>query len=260
MPEVLRGGGELRQHEGARAEERAQLEDAAARRPEKQIVVEEAGVDRLRQEERVGLHVAIGEHHRDAARIEHAGSEIEIVDRKRGPARDIAVDDEIVRLRARPAEESVDGEPRVAGRHEREVAGADRVGNLEHIAHLAVLERDQALVLEALELHEGTRLLHPGVRRGKHRAARLVAEPVRAPAEIAGQLRLEHAALLVEEIVGLVGQFDEARDPPGVVDLGAAAKHVDRTVRTRRNIAGVENLGAGRADRADVRKAARDRA
>jgi hypothetical protein len=44
MPHVLRGGDELRQDEGAGAEEALEREHAAPCRPEEQIVVEEAGV------------------------------------------------------------------------------------------------------------------------------------------------------------------------------------------------------------------------
>ncbi len=72
MPDVLRRGDELRQEQRAATHEASQLEDAAVGLPEEQIVIEEAGVDRLGQEEGVALDVAVDEHHRNAVGVEHA--------------------------------------------------------------------------------------------------------------------------------------------------------------------------------------------
>ena len=55
MPDVLARGDELRQQEGALAQENSKLEHAATRRPEKQIVIEEAGVDGVREEKLLTL-------------------------------------------------------------------------------------------------------------------------------------------------------------------------------------------------------------
>jgi hypothetical protein len=94
MPDVLARGDELRQHEGPLAEEAPQLEHAAPRRPEEQIVIEEAGIDGIAQEELVAMHVPIHDDDRNAGRIEHAGAGVGVVHLDLGLARHIAVDDE----------------------------------------------------------------------------------------------------------------------------------------------------------------------
>ena len=75
----------------------------------------------------------------------------------------------------------------------REIALTDGIRDLEGIPSLAVLQRDQTLVLEALEIDEGDVLDLPSVCGGVHRAATLVGEDVVAAAEITGQPRLEGA-------------------------------------------------------------------
>jgi hypothetical protein len=191
VPHVLHRCLELRQHEGACPEEASELEDAASRGPEEQVVIEEAGVDRLRQEEGVALHVAADINHRNAVGVEHAGPSVGVVHLDLGLARDIAVDDENIRLRPRLAQEGIDRELGLAGGVEgnaavEEIDGAvavlahrrRRVGDAEHIADATVLQRDQALVVEALEIDEGARLDSLGIGGGKHGAALLVHEHV----------------------------------------------------------------------------------
>jgi hypothetical protein len=74
------------------------------------------------------------------------------------------------------------------------------------------------------------RLLHARIGGGQHRAALFGHEQIVAEAEIARQLRLEHAALLVDENVVRVGQIDEAGDAAGVVDLGTRPIDADGEV------------------------------
>ena len=92
---------------------------------------------------------------------------------------------------------------------------------------MPVLQRDETLVLEALQFHELAEFDHFRIGGGEHRAALLVAEQVRAVAEIAGQLGLEHAAILVDERIAIVGQVDEAGDMAPVDDGGRSAVDVD---------------------------------
>ena len=55
MPEVLCGRLELRQYEGALAQEALQLEHPAPRGPEEQVVIEQARVDGLVQRKNASL-------------------------------------------------------------------------------------------------------------------------------------------------------------------------------------------------------------
>jgi hypothetical protein len=238
VPHVLHRCLELRQHEGAWAEEASQFKDAASRRPEEQIVIEEAGVDGIAEEEGIALHVAADINHWDAVRVEYARPWVDVVYLDLGLARDITVDDENVRLGSRLAQEGIDGKRRLA----RVVEGyaaveeikaavavlAHRRGNVrdaEHVTDATVLQRDQAFVHEALEIDEGARLDHLGIDGRKHGAALLVHEHVVPIAEIAGELGLEHAALLVDEGVAIFGEGDKASDAPRVVDLRRSALH-----------------------------------
>jgi hypothetical protein len=58
MPHVLHRRLELGQDEGAAAQEAPELEHPAPRGPDEQVVIEEAGVDRLLQEELIAPDAA----------------------------------------------------------------------------------------------------------------------------------------------------------------------------------------------------------
>ena len=263
MPHVLRRSDQLRQHEGLSTQEALKLEDAASGRLEEQVVIEEAGVDRLRKEEGVGLHVvAVGIDHGDAFGVEHPEPRVGVVHLHAGLAADIAVDDESVSRRAGPAQKRVDGKRRARRSDEGEVSLSDRVGDLELIAHLPILHGDQPGILEPLEIDERAVLLGVRVGGGQHRAALLVAEQILAPGarrvEIAGKLRLEHAALLIDEqIVGV--ELHEAGDVAAIVDRGRAGIDADGEERVRGDLAAVDDGRAGRARGQNAGIAAGDR-
>src|SRR5680860_851508 len=93
MPDVLRRRDQLRQQIRAGAGEALEAPEARPGRREEQIVIEEAGVDRLIELEGVRVRRgAVDGHDTHANRIEHAGPGIEIVDGDRGHARHIAFD------------------------------------------------------------------------------------------------------------------------------------------------------------------------
>jgi len=97
MPDVLGGGHQLRQQERARAGEASQLPEATIGRNEEQIIVEEAGVDGLRQlEVRLARRRTVHEDDRDAGGIEGARPEIGVVDGDSRGAGHIALDGESV--------------------------------------------------------------------------------------------------------------------------------------------------------------------
>jgi hypothetical protein len=114
MPHVLHRRLELGQDEGAAAQEAPELEHPAPGRPEEQVVIEEAGVDRLLQEELIPRDIPIHEHNGDSLLVEHTWPFIGVGHLERGRAGHIAVDDEIVGIRARAAEEGVDRQSRFA--------------------------------------------------------------------------------------------------------------------------------------------------
>jgi hypothetical protein len=114
MPDVLARGNELRQHEGPWADKASELEDTASGRPEEQVVIEEAGVDGIRQKEGVSFDVrSVHIDDRDAVLVEHARPGIGVVDLELGGAGDIAVDDELIGGRVGPTQEGVDGKGRL---------------------------------------------------------------------------------------------------------------------------------------------------
>ena len=190
---VLDVGDEVGKNMRAAAREAFQLEDAATRRLEEQIVFEETGVDRLFEEERIILHIAVSVDDRDTFLVEGSGPWIGVVNRKQRLPAHVAVDRERVRNRSRTAEEGIDGKGRISRCRKREIALTDGIRDLEEIPRLAVLQRNQTLVLEALEIDEGDVLDLPSICGGVHRAAALVDEDVAAAAEITGQPRLEGA-------------------------------------------------------------------
>ena len=242
MPDVLRRRHQLRQQQCARTRIALQAPEARACRREEQIVIEEARVDRLRERERVRVRRRAGHgDHADAARIEHTESRVGVVHRHRGDARNIAFDDEHVgRGVVRSAEEGIDCQHRVAGGHEVEIGAARRVGDGELIVRRAIHQRDQPLVLEALQVLKRAHFPHGAAGRRQHRAAVLVAEEIGTAAEEARLLRLEHAARLVDEEVASVGQLHITGDQPRVVDAGAAvAVDIDRQMRLRPDLARV---------------------
>lgn len=146
MPDVLRRRHELRQQISAAAGEAAQFPEAASRGGKEQIVIEEAGIDGLVQLKGVRVGRGPGDgHHAHARRIEHAGPVIRIDDLDRGDARHVALDGEGIGPRTRPAEKSVDRQPRIAGGHEVEIGAARRVGDREAVARSVVHQGDQPL-------------------------------------------------------------------------------------------------------------------
>src|SRR6266508_3326167 len=109
MPDILARGDELRQHESPWADKAPELEDAAARRPEEQIVIEEAGIDRVAEEELIALwRRAVHKDDRDAFLVEHAGPGVGVVHLDLGGAGYGPIDDELVSGRIRPTEEGID--------------------------------------------------------------------------------------------------------------------------------------------------------
>ena len=193
LKHVLEVGDEVGKDMRPAARQAFQLEDAASRRLEEQIVFEETGVDRLFEVERIILHIAVRVDDRDALLVEGSGSVIGVVNRKQRLPADIAIDRERIRNRSRTAEEGVDGKRRISRCRKSEIALTDGIRDLEGIPSLAVLQRNQTLVLEALEIDEGDVLDLPSICGGVHSAAALVDEDVAAAAEITGQPRLEGA-------------------------------------------------------------------
>ena len=126
------------------------------------------------------------------------------------------------------------------------------VGDAERVANAAVLQRNGALVVEALKQLEGAVFGYLGVSGGEHRAALLVGEHVVAQAEIAGELGLEHAALLVGE--GIVGicEHDETGNMATVVDGGRGTNDIDGQIAARRDIARIDDRRAGGTDGEDT--------
>jgi hypothetical protein len=91
MPHVVHRRLELGQDEGAAAQEAPELEHPAPRGPEEQVVIEEAGVDRLLQEELITGHAgAVHEDERDALFVEHLWPFIGVGHHHLGRARHIA--------------------------------------------------------------------------------------------------------------------------------------------------------------------------
>ena len=108
MPHVLSRGDELRQDEGAFAQKALQFEDATSRGREEQVVVEQAGVDRLREGKRITLDIAVDVNDGDARLVEYAGPDIGVIDVNQCLAAHVAVDGKGVGLGSRTSEKGID--------------------------------------------------------------------------------------------------------------------------------------------------------
>lgn len=91
----------MRQDVCARPRNGPELEDAASRRLEEEVVSKKAGVDRLLEEEGVLFHRAVDKYHRDAFLVGGTGAGIGVVHVEARAAPRVALDDESVRRGAR---------------------------------------------------------------------------------------------------------------------------------------------------------------
>lgn len=254
MERVVGHRDQVRQDVAAAAGVVLQLEEAAARRFEEQIVLEEAGVDRQADKE-VGLvHAAFDEHHGNAHGIEPRRRRVGVVHGDAGAAGRGAVDDQQVGGRAGPAEKRIDRQRGVAGAVEPETSAARRFGEVEYVIGTAIDHGDQPLVLEPLEADEIGPLAIVELGCRAKRAARSVEEQIAPAAEIAGLPGVELTAGLVDEGVPAAGEIHEAGNQPRVVDHGPGALGVDGKPAPRRDRAAIGDLGGGHAVAVDAHR------